>query len=329
MSNLGRFIASTFVLAGLIGCAPTQTPTQTAWLTPTPSPARVTVTPTPCPPSPDAPHIDWLESCVNPGAPADSSGRIYRNAGGVEIAVYDPLDNHHNSRVRWVWERMTQSEKDRALRWLLEPAQMQYMNFENRESWVIDALTKWIPRIADFALPSDPAIALHWQSDGPSMSQRTLYEALSRIKTMALIRERGVCNYGYSHLGLVEYGGETILFASSGWQTVSVETREIFTTVWTIKEAMVIYYPQFLGWTSSCPSEYEHLKNEYYSSIWLLRMEQVLAQFVPADRKYWEETEIPFQIRNIRAQNFPACLPPASLFKTMPVPSPTPCSTKP
>ena len=72
------------------------------------------------------------------------------------------------------------------------------------------------------------------------MNQTSLYEGLSRVKSLALIRERRTCNYAYSHLGLIEYGGETILFAAPGWQTVSQETREIFTTVWTLKEVMVI-----------------------------------------------------------------------------------------
>jgi hypothetical protein len=176
---------------------------------------------------------------------------------------------------------------------------------------VIHAVAKWVPQITEFSLPADPEIAQHWQSDGLSMNEATLYEALSRIKVLSLVRERRTCNYGYSDLGLIEYGGETVLFTAAGWSKVSEETREIFTAVWTIKEAMVIYYPQSNGWYNSCPSEQEHLKNELYSTIWLLRMEQVLATFVPVDKRYWQDVEIPFQKRNILDQKFPPCASPA------------------
>ncbi|MEW5719642.1 MAG: hypothetical protein AB1817_13510, partial [Chloroflexota bacterium] len=148
------------------------------------------------------------------------------------------------------------------------------------------------------------------------------------VKSLALVQERRTCNYAYSHLGLIEYGGETILFAAPGWQTVSQETREIFTTVWTLKEAMVIYYAQFRGLPNACPSEVEHLKIEYYSTIWLIHLEQILSRFVPADKKYWVETEILFQMRNVKTQTFPQCLPP-TVFSATPMPSPTPCSTVP
>jgi hypothetical protein len=252
----------------------------------------------------------------------------YRNAAGVEIATFDPQDKAHNNQLIWHWERMTPEEKDQALQWILDPKQMQYVDFANRETWVQDTLTKWIPQIDDFSLPRNSEIAIHWQTDGPPMSQATLYEGLSRVKSLVLVRERRTCNYGHSQLGRIEYGGETILFTAPGWQTVSQETREIFTTVWTIKEALVIYYAQFLGLASSCPSELEHLKVEYYSTIWLIQMEQVFSRFVPTDKKYWAETEIPFQIRNIKTQAFPQCLPPI-LYAATPIPSVTPCSTSP
>jgi hypothetical protein len=60
------------------------------------------------------------------------------------------------------------------------------------------------------------------------------------------------------------------------------------------------YYAQFRGLPNACPSEVEYLKIEYYSTLWLIRMEQALSRFVPTDTKYWTETEIPFQIRNVK-----------------------------
>ncbi len=172
----------------------------------------------------------------------------------------------------------------------------------------------------DLNLPVDSAVALYWQTDGPPMNQNSLYEALSRIKTLALIPERRMCSYGHSDLGLIEYGGEIVLFTSPSWQKVSQETREILTVVWTIKEAMVIYYPQSLGWANSCPSESARLKNEAYSTIWLVKAEQTLSKFVPSDQSYWEGQEIPFQIKNIVTQTFPPCLLPVLL------PAPTPAA---
>jgi hypothetical protein len=245
----------------------------------------------------------------------DTDGKLvaadYRNSDGAIISVFDPQDKVHNSQVAWNWEQMTRLEKDQALQWIFMPPQMSYRRFENREEWAINAVTKWIPRLDDFSLLAAWEIAQHWPSDGPPLSQLTLYEALSRIKSLTLVRERPMCSYGYSHLGLIEYGGEIVLFAAPAWQKVSLETREILTVVWTIKESMVIYYPQAQGWANSCPSEVGHLKNESYSTIWLLQAERVLSKFVPADKGYWENQEIPFQIRNIRTQTFPRCLQPA------------------
>ena len=206
---------------------------------------------------------------------------------------------------------------------------MTYSRFENREEWVINALSKWVPRMTDFAIPSEPEIAIHWQTDGPPMNQRSLYEALSRIKALTLVRERRTCNYGHSHLGLIEYGGETILFTAPGWHQVSKETREIFTTVWTVKEAMVIYYAQSLGLQNSCPSELDHFKVEYYSTIWLIKTQQTLSRFVPSDNAYWQGQEIPFQTRNITTQTFPICSSPAFLPGSKTTVTPEPCSPLP
>jgi hypothetical protein len=243
----------------------------------------------------------------------------YQNSDGMVIAKFDPRDTWHNHGVTWYWEDMTLAEKDLALRWIFDPVHMPYAGFEDRESWVINALTRWIPKISELSVPTDMRIATQWQIDGPPMNQVTLYEALSRIKSLTLVRERRMCSYGYSDLGLIEYGGEIVLFTASGWNQVSAETREIVTAVWTIKEAMVIYYPQSLGWANSCPSESAHLKNEYYSTIWLLESEQALSRFVPADASYWIDQEIPFQIRNIQTATFPRCLPPSGV----PIPPPT------
>jgi hypothetical protein len=167
-------------------------------------------------------------------------------------------------------------------------------------------------------VPTDPNVAIHWQSDGPPMNQNTLYEALSRVKILELVRERRLCSYGYSQLGLIEYGGEIVLFTAPEWQKVSAETREIMTTVWTVKEAMVIYYPQSQGWSSSCPGETEHLKVEYYSTIWLLKAEQTLAQYAPTDANYWNDQETRRQIGNINTQSFPPCQSPVLLAEPTP-----------
>lgn len=142
-----------------------------------------------------------------------------------------------------------------------------------------------------------------------------------------MIRERQTCNYGYSHLGLIEFGGETVLFTAPGWQKVSQESREIFTTVWTIKEAMVIYYPQSLGWSSACPNETDHLKNENHSTLWLIQAMTTLARAVPQDRWYWDESAIPLQMRAIKTQTFPACAAP--LLLATPVPDREPCPSLP
>jgi hypothetical protein len=242
----------------------------------------------------------------------------FRNSSGQEIALFDPMDTKHNHRLSWRWENMSALEKDQTLRWLFDPHQMQYRQFGDQEKRLIDTLGKWIPRLNDFAVPTDPSVAIHWQNDGPPMNQDTLYEALSRVKTLALVRERRLCSYGHSQLGLIEYGGEIVLFTAPEWQKVSVETREILTTVWTIKEAMVIYYPQSQGWASSCPGEIEHLKVEYYSTIWLLKAEQALARFVPTDASYWNDQETRRQIRNISTQSFPPCQPPVLLAEPTP-----------
>jgi hypothetical protein len=302
----------------ICACVPTPTPT------PARIPARAVIASSPQPePSPTVtgsptsiPEIPGLASQFEFDVQQNLLAVHYHNSSGTDIARLDPNDSVHNQRIRWHWEKMSASEKNQAVRWLFDPLQMRYGQFENQEDWLILALTKWIPRLNDFALPTDPAVAIHWQSDGPPLSQDTLYEALSRVKSLALVRERRLCSYGHSALGLIEYGGEIVLFTAPAWQKVSLETRQILTTVWTIKEAMVIYYPQSQGWASSCPAETEHLKNEYYSTIWLLKAEQVLSQYVPADRGYWEDQEIPLQIRNIVTQSFPKCLPP--------VPAPTP-----
>ena len=314
-----------FILAaGLSACAPALTPTPSAMSALQSAPATAPISrPTfvatrPVEPvvsarssSTPIPRVSGLAARPSYDAYENLVVVNYTNPDGTIIATFDPQDQLHNNRVAWHWERMTSSERDQALKWIFDPSQMQYSRFENRESWVIQAVTQWMPRMTDFALPADSVITSHWQTDGPPMSQTTLYEALSRIKSLALIPERRACNYGHSQFGLIEYGGETILFTAPGWKTVSAETREIFTTVWTIKEAMVIYYPQSLGWTNSCPSETDHLKNEYYSTIWLVKAQQVLAEFVPGDKNYWEQKEIPFQLRTLATQAFPDCLPAA------------------
>ena len=222
---------------------------------------------------------------------------------------------------------MTAQEKDGALRWLFDPQQMRYVNFENREFWLGESIAKWIPRLTDFTLPTDATVAAHWESDSPPMNQSSLYEALSRIKTIALIPARRTCNYGYSHLGLIEFGGETVLFSAAGWQKVSRESREIFTTVWTIKEAMVIYFPQTRGWSSACPNETDHLKNENYSTIWIIQAMTALARTVPQDGWYWEESALPQQWRTIKTQTFPVCAAP--LLLATPEPDHEPCLTGP
>jgi hypothetical protein len=272
------------------------------------------------------PEIPGLEACPEFSVQENLEAVHYHNPAGVVVARYDPTDLVHNQHISWNWEKMSALEKSQVVAWLFDPQQMRYGRFQGREGWVINALTKWIPRLNDWALPSDPVIAIHWQTDGPPMNQNTLYEALSRVKSLALVPERPLCSYGYSHLGLIEYGGEIILFTAPGWQKVSIETREILTTVWTIKEAMVIYYPQSLGWANSCPAEPEHLKTEYYSTIWLVAAEQAFSKFVPADRSYWEGQEIPFQSKHIVTQTFPPCSPPILL----PAPTPDPgCSQLP
>ncbi|MBI5029960.1 MAG: hypothetical protein HZB51_05490 [Chloroflexi bacterium] len=242
----------------------------------------------------------------------------YRNSSGTEIVQYDPTDTVHNHHLSWHWDNMSASEKDQALRWLFNPLQMRYCQFEHQEARLVNTLAKWIPRLNDFAVPNDPNVISHWQSDGPPMNQSTLYEALSRVKILALVRERRLCSYGYSQLGLIEYGGEIVLFTAPEWQKVSAETREILTTVWTIKEAMVIYYAQSQGWPSSCSGETEHLKVEYYSTIWLLKAEQALARYVPSDASYWNDQETRRQIRNVSTQSFPPCQPPVLLAEPTP-----------
>ena len=313
-------------------CACTTTPT------PVPTPmgfsTRPTAARTPGLPSPTAPvspapipQIPGLMSQIEFDAKHNLVAVHYRNAVGMDVARFDPKDTVHNQRISWRWEKMSEAEKSQVLQWLFDPDQMRYCQFENREGWLIHALTKWIPRLDDWALPTDPAIAIHWQPDGPPMSRDTLYEALSRVKALTLVRERPFCSYGHSHLGLIEYGSELVLFTAPAWQKVSVETREILTTVWTIKEAMVIYYPQSRGWASSCPAEVEHLKNEYYSTIWLLKAEQVLSKYVAADARYWATQEIPHQFQNIVTQSFPKCSPP--ILVAVPTPSTRDCSQAP
>jgi hypothetical protein len=253
----------------------------------------------------------------------DAGGRLvavrYLNSAGTCVATFAPEDKAHNNGVTWHWDVMTDSEREQALRWLFDPQQMLYSRFEGREAWLMDALTQWIPRLAGISQTADPAVLAHWQTDGADLTCLTFYEALSRLQALTAVRERRTCSYGYSDRGLIEYGGEMIFFTEPAWQKLSLESRQILTVVWTIKEAMVIYYPQSLGWTSPCLSERTHLKTEYYSTIWLLQAERTLAQYVPADRSYWEEKEIPFQIRNIVTQSFPPCLPPATSY------APTPC----
>jgi hypothetical protein len=331
ISLMVRLAASLILI--LIGetCAPMPVPTFVPNASPTRSITAITPrrepSPTaPVPPMP-IPQIPGLVTQSEFDAQQNLGAVHYCNSAGTEIALFDPNDKTHNQRIIWRWEKMSTSEKHQALQWLFHPLQMCYGQFENQEDWLINALTQWIPRMNDFAIPTDPVIAIHWQSDGPQMSQDTLYESLSRVKALTLVRERRLCSYGHSHLGLIEYGGEIILFSAPGWQKVSVETRQILTTVWTIKEAMVIYYPQSQGWASSCPSESEHLKNEYYSTIWLLKAEQVFSKFVPADRGYWEGQELGLQIRNIVTQSFPRCLPPFPV--ALPTPGTGDCSQSP
>jgi len=318
-------------LVGLVSCAPV----------PTSAPLHIGVpesVPTGVPMSVVTDHVEASPTARPSPAPIpivpglavrpeyDTQGNLvvasYEKPNGAVLAIYDPQDGLHNNRVAWHWERMDQSERDQALAWIFDPQQMQYSKFEEREEWLIRSITKWTSRLTDFALPTDPSIAIHWQADGPPMNQISLYEGLSRIRAMALIRERRSCSYGHSELGLIELGGETILFTAPGWQAVSVETQEILTAVWTFKEAMVIYYPQSLGWASSCPSEPDHIKVEYYSTIWLVKAQQTLSQFVPADRGYWERQEIPFQIRNLNLQAFPACLPTQAIDSITPTVEP-------
>jgi hypothetical protein len=237
----------------------------------------------------------------------------YQNSDNAAVATFDPEDTSHNHGLTWHWENLTVTEKDLVLHWIFDPQHMPYTNLENRESWVVNAIVRWIPKITELSAPTDPRIWAQRQTDGPPMNQMTRYEALSRFKSLALVRERRMCSYGYSHLGLIEYGGEIVLFAAPGWQQVSAKTREILTAVWTIKEAMVIYYPQSLGWADSCPSESEHLENEYYSTIWLLKAEQTLSRSVPADASYWIGQEIPlspeYTDSHIPKVPFPARLP--------------------
>ena len=325
---LQSIILGVWLAATISSC----TATRPVTLAPTPALPQPTATfqpsPTPCPKVETLPQISWLETCPEYDAQGHLIGARYRNAAGIQIAAFDVVEKFHNNQVTWQWAQMTRAEKDFALRWIFDPQQMRYVNFQDQENWVIQSITRWIPRINAYGVPSDPQVAIHWQADGPPMSETTLYEALSRIKSLALVPERRMCNYGHSHLGLIEYGGETILFTSPGWQKVSAESREIFTTLWTIKEALVIYYPQTQGWSNSCPSDTAHLQVEYYSTIWLLAMEQMLAQFVTVDKFYWVDQEIPFQIKNIMTQKFPECRSPASTQVT-PQPSPTPCSSTP
>ncbi len=324
---LQNIILGIWLAAGISACAASTpiTPAPTMML-PKPT-ATLQPSPTPCPQVATLPQIGWLETCPEFDAQGKLLGARYRNLTGTHIASFDAADKFHNNQVTWHWERMTAREKDSALRWLFDPHQMRYINFENREFWLVESLAKWIPRLTDFTLPADATIAAHWQSDGPPMNQPSLYEALSRIKTMALIPERRTCNYGYSHLGLVEFGGETILFTAPGWQKVSQASREIFTTVWTIKEAMVIYYPQTLGWSSACPNESDHIKNENYSTLWLIQAMTALTHLVPQDGWYWEESAIALQLRVIKTQTFPACAAP--LLLPTPQPNREPCLTLP
>lgn len=324
-----RLVALVLVVAGnCLACAPTALPTPMA--SPTRSLAAVTPQPTLLPaataPAIQIPRIPEFDADFEFNGQPNLGIVYYYNSAGTAVARFDPNDRVHNQRIKWDWEKMSALEKSQVVSWLFDSQQMRYCRFQNREKWIIHVLSKWIPRMNDLAMPTDPAVALHWQADGPPMNQNTIYEALSRVKALALVPERPMCSYGHSHLGLIEYGGELVLFTAPGWQKVNVETREILTTVWTIKEAMAIYYPQSQGWASSCPSEPEHLKNEYYSTIWLVAAELTLARFVPTDQSYWEYQEIPFQIKNIVTQKFPPCLPPVLL----PAPTPDPgCSQLP
>ncbi len=317
------------IVGGLTAYAPAATPTSARLLRPeaTSMPYKLLVPTTLRRPPPATVVASPLQALDMPGmtrlSELDTQSQLvrvhYQNSGSIVVATFDPRDTLHNHGVTWHWEDMTLAEKDLALRWIFDPHHITYADFDNRESWIINALTRWIPKISELSVPTDPRIAAQWQIDGPPMNLVTLYEALSRIKAITLVRERRMCSYGYSDLGLIEYGGEIVHFTASGWEQVSAETREIVTTVWTIKEAMVIYYPQSLGWVNSCPSESTHLKNEYYSTIWLLEAERALSKYVPADASYWIDQEIPFQIRNIHTATFPRCLPPARL----PIPLPT------
>lgn len=311
------------LVTSISGCAPV-TPSVPTPMIPTPMPtATLRPSPTPCPKIAIVPQIRWLENCPEYDTQGNVIGAQYRNAAHTPIASFDATDTFHNHQVAWQWEQMTAQEKDRALRWLFDPRQMRYINFDNREFWLVEALAKWIPRMTDFTLPADATVAAHWSSDAPPLNQLSLYEALSRIKTIALIPARHTCNYGYSHLGLIEFGGETILFTAAGWQKVSTESREIFATAWTIKEAMVIYYPQTQGWASACPNERDHLKNENYSTTWLIRAMTALARAVPQDQWYWDGTALAQQWRAIRTQTFPVCAAP--LLLATPVPDQEPC----
>lgn len=308
--------------------APTRAPVPTPFFAPPTPAAKTESAPTPCPPVSSAPEIAGLFACADVNAAGDVPVAHYRNAAGIEVATFDPADKWHNQQIVWHWARMTAFEKDMALRWLFNPKHLRHDHFENHEAWLTQVLARWIPKLDQITLPTEPELAVHWQSDGPPMQLDTVYEALSRIKAVALIRERRSCNYAHSHLGLIEYGGETVLFSAAGWRTVSQDSREIFTTVWTVKEAMVIYYAQFIGLPNACPSASEHLKVEYYSTLWLLQAERALSGFVPGDRAYWVAKEIPFQMRNIKTQTFPPC---QATWTPAPVtmPSPTPCSSEP
>ena len=320
---LEQIILGTWLVGGIFACAAPNPIPPAPTITLSNPAATLQPSPTPCPKVATVPQIGWLETCPEFDPPGNLIGARYRNLAGIHIASFDAADKFHNHQVTWHWDRMTPQEKDGALRWLFDPHQMRYVNFEDRESWLIESITQWIPRFTDFTLATDAAVAAHWQSDGPPLNQQSLYEALSRIKTIALIPERRTCNYGYSHLGLVEFGGETILFTAPGWQKVSQASREIFMTVWTIKEAMVIYYPQVLGWSSACPNERDYVKNENYSTLWLIQAMTTLARIVPQDGWYWEDSAIALQLRVIKTQTFPACAAPQYL----PAPQPTrePC----
>ncbi len=98
----------------------------------------------------------------------------YVNSKNIRIATYQADDRIHNSGVAWRWEHMTPAEKESALRWIFDTKQMSYLNFQGREQWVVNAVSKWVTRVADFTLPAEPEIASLWQSDGPPMSETTL-----------------------------------------------------------------------------------------------------------------------------------------------------------